>query len=172
MSLVVMGIDPGLANTGWALIECEGSRYRVRSYGCIKTEPGLPLPDRLDAIHSRVRELVEVERPDECAVENVYFSKNVKTAFSTGQARGVAILATAGAGIPVEEYGPGEVKLAVTGNGSAEKSQVAFMVQRLLGISELPKPDHAADALAVAICHANCRGMKRAVAASSDGASR
>ena len=106
---------------------------------------------------------------DECAIENVYFSKNVQTAFATGQARGVAILATAHADIPVEEYGPSEIKQAVTGYGAADKSQVAYMIRTILSLAADPAPDHAADALAIAVCHANGRGVRRATAAARQG---
>lgn len=170
MSLVILGIDPGLANTGWGIVECEGSRMRCRAYGCITTAPADSIPHRLQQIHTELVDLIEREHPDECAIENVYFSKNVRTAFATGQARGVALLATAAAAISIDEYGPGEIKQAVTGYGAAEKGQVSYMVRTILGLGEEPRPDHAADALAVALCHANGRGVKRAVASSDSGA--
>jgi crossover junction endodeoxyribonuclease RuvC len=170
--LVILGIDPGLANTGWAIVECEGDRYRSRSFGCITTASGQPIPARLKCIHDGLVELIERERPDECAVENVYFSKNVQTAFATGQARGVAILATADAAIPVEEYGPSEIKQAVTGYGAADKSQVTYMIRTILRLREDPKPDHAADALAIAVCHANGRGVRKAAARARAGERR
>ena len=172
MSLVVLGIDPGLANTGWAVVECEGSRYRCRDYGCVTSHKGEPVPKRLGKIHASLTAVIERESPDECAVESVYFSTNAKTAFATGQARGVALLATAHAGLPVGEYGPSEIKQAVTGYGSADKDQVKFMVRTILGLEAVPSPDHAADALAVAICHANSRGVYGRVAQERDGAAR
>jgi crossover junction endodeoxyribonuclease RuvC len=162
--LTILGIDPGLANTGWALVECEGSRLTSRSHGCITTSKSDPIPQRLETIHDQLAGLIERERPDEAAIENVYFSKNVQTAFATGQARGVAMLATARAKMPVEEYGPSEIKQAVTGYGAADKGQVGYMIKTILGLDEEPKPDHAADALAVAVCHANGRGVRRATA--------
>ena len=168
MSLVVLGIDPGLANTGWAVVECRGSRMRSRAFGCIRTSKQDPHAERLAAIHASLAELFGREEPDECAIEDVYFSKNARTAFATGQARGVAMLAAAQAGVPVEEYGPGEVKQAVTGYGASDKGQVAYMVRTVLALDSDPKPDHAADALAIAICHANGRGVRRAAASASE----
>lgn len=153
--MIILGIDPGLANTGWGVIETSGSRFRCIAYGCVTTESTLELPDRLARIHESLCGVVERYSPAECAVESVYFSNNAKTAFSTGQARGVAILAARD--MPVGEYGPGEIKLAVVGAGDADKRQVQYMVRVVLGLKDEPKPDHAADALAAAICHANAR---------------
>jgi crossover junction endodeoxyribonuclease RuvC len=155
--LVILGIDPGLANTGWGLVECEGNRFACRGFGCISSSSDEPIARRLERIHRSLVRLIELERPSECAVENVYFSTNVRTAFATGQARGVALLATAGDGLVIEEYGPSEIKQAVTGDGRADKRQIGFMVKTILGLEEEPDSDHAADALAVAICHANSR---------------
>ncbi len=153
--MIILGIDPGLANTGWGVIEAVGSRFRCLAYGCITTEGSTPLPARLSAIHEGLNGIVARYRPAECAVENIYFSNNAKTAFATGQARGVALLAACE--MPVGEYGPGEIKLAVVGAGDADKRQVQYMVRVVLGLAEEPRPDHAADALAAAICHANSR---------------
>jgi len=155
--VVILGIDPGLANTGWGVVEQDGSRFRCIAYGCVETAPGTRLPDRLAEIHDALRAVVDRYQPHSCAIENVYFSINVKTAFATGQARGVALLATRGLSAGTAEYGPGEVKLAVVGTGSAQKKQVQYMVRSILGLAEEPAPDHAADALALAICHANNR---------------
>jgi crossover junction endodeoxyribonuclease RuvC len=163
VSLVILGIDPGLANTGWAILECEGDRMRSRCHGCITTDSKAPVAVRLRQIFEGIGEVVDANDPDECAIEEVYFSNNAKTAFATGQARGVALLACAD--MPVGEYGPGEVKLGVTGYGAAGKEQVTYMVRTMLGLSEDPKPDHAADAIAVAVCHASGRGMREAAAA-------
>ncbi len=158
--LVILGIDPGLSNTGWGIVEQAGSALRCLAYGCIDTSSDAPLSKRLSTIHDELQEVVARYQPTECAVESVYFSTNVKTAFSTGQARGVAILATAGIGTALGEYGPGEIKMAVTGNGSADKHQVQYMVRTILGLRLDPEPEHAADALAVAICHAHSRGAR------------
>lgn len=170
--MIILGIDPGLANTGWGLIEVEGNRFRCLGYGCISTTRVRELPERLKSVHDGLAALIALHSPDEAALENIYFSANVRTAMATGQARGAALVAVAGSGVPVGEYGPGEIKLAVTGNGSADKRQVTYMVRVLLGLAEDPKPDHAADALAVAICHANNRVARARARASQAGVSR
>ncbi len=155
--MIILGIDPGLANTGWGVVEHVGSRFRCIAYGCITTSPGEPLPKRLSAIHEQLRAVIARYAPQASAVESVYFGTNAKTAFATGQARGVAVLATADAGLALGEYGPGEIKMAVVGSGSADKGQVQYMVRTILGLDGDPEPDHAADALAAAICHAHSR---------------
>jgi len=153
--VIVLGIDPGLKNTGWGVIEQQGSRMRCLAYGCIATGADIPTAERLSSIHNGITAVIDRYRPSEAAVENVYFSNNAKTAFATGQARGVALLAAAA--LTVGEYGPGEIKLAVVGTGGAEKRQVQYMVKAILGLAAEPHPDHAADALAAAICHVNMR---------------
>jgi crossover junction endodeoxyribonuclease RuvC len=153
--LIVLGIDPGTAMTGYGLVERTGSRLRAVDYGCLETPAGMPLPERLLLIQDGLIDLVETHRPDLVAVERLFFNKNVQTAFAVGQARGVALLTAARYGLPVHEYGPHEVKLAVTGHGRAEKLQVQRMVQVVLGLAVLPRPDDAADALAIAICLAH-----------------
>lgn len=158
--MIILGIDPGLANTGWGVIATRGSRQRCLAYGCITTSTESPLPERLARIYREITRVILRYRPDECAVETVYFGSNAKSAFATGQARGVAILAMADAELALGEYSPVQVKNTVTGTGSAEKCQVAYMVRVLLQLDEEPAPDHAADALAVAICHAHMRGMR------------
>lgn len=159
--MIVLGIDPGLANTGWGVIEQRGSRLVCLAYGCVTTDARRPTAERLRDIHGGVVAVIERYRPDECAVESVYFGQNASTAFATGQARGVALLAAATLG--VGEYGPGEIKMAVVGAGDADKGQVQYMVRAILGLPHIPEPDHAADALAAAICHANCRTSREAV---------
>jgi len=153
--LIVLGIDPGLRNTGWGVVEKVGSRLSCVAYGCITTEPASPAPTRLSVIHSGIGAVIARYRPDEAAVESVYFSNNAQTAFATGQARGVALLAASA--LPVGEYGPGEIKMAVVGTGGADKRQVQYMVRSLLTLERTPEPDHAADALATAICHISSR---------------
>ncbi|MDO8916117.1 MAG: crossover junction endodeoxyribonuclease RuvC [Coriobacteriia bacterium] len=155
--MIILGIDPGLANTGWGVVEVEGNRFRCLGHGCITTASTRETAERLKAVRDQLASLIALYSPLEAALENVYFSTNVRSAMATGQARGAALVAVADAGLPVGEYGPGEIKLAVTGHGSADKRQVTYMVRAVLGMREAPKPDHAADALAVAICHANCR---------------
>jgi crossover junction endodeoxyribonuclease RuvC len=155
--VIILGIDPGMANTGWGLVEVEGSRFRCLGYGCIATHTKDEAPARLKAIKDELARLIAQYRPAEAAVENIYFSSNVRTAMATGQARGAALVAVADAGLPLGEYGPGEIKLAVVGSGSADKRQIAYMMRVILGLDHDPTPDHAADALAAAVCHANHR---------------
>ena len=155
--MIVLGIDPGTAATGYGIVERTGSKLRVIDYGCLETLSTQALPARLLEIHRAVTELIITHKPAHVGVERLFFNRNVQTAFAVGQARGVVLLAAAEHGLPVFEYGPHEVKLAVTGYGRADKMQVQRMVQMVLGMAKLPKPDDAADALAVAICvaHAN-----------------
>jgi crossover junction endodeoxyribonuclease RuvC len=155
--MIVLGIDPGTAATGYGIVEREGSHLRLIDYGCVETLPTQTLPVRLLQIHVAVTELIVTHKPDQIGVERLFFNRNVMTAFAVGQARGVVLLAAAEHGLPVFEYGPHEVKVAVTGYGRADKGQVQRMVQMVLGMSKLPKPDDAADALAVAICLAHAR---------------
>lgn len=153
--MIVLGIDPGTAMTGYGIVERTGSTLRAIDYGCIETTPAWTLPQRLMAIHEVITALIETHRPELVAVERLFFSKNVQTAFAVGQARGAVLLTAAQHGLPVFEYGPQEVKMAVTGYGRAQKAQVQRMVQVVLGMAVLPRPDDAADALAVAICLAH-----------------
>jgi crossover junction endodeoxyribonuclease RuvC len=153
--VIVLGIDPGTAALGYGIVERSGGRLREVDHGCLETSPDLSLPERLLAIHSLVDELIALHQPDLVAVERLFFSKNVQTAFAVGQARGVVLLAAAQHGAAVREATPNEVKSAVAGYGAADKEQVSRMVQLVLGMSERPRPDDAADALAVATWAAN-----------------
>jgi crossover junction endodeoxyribonuclease RuvC len=153
--VIVLGIDPGTAMTGYGIVTREGSRLRAIDYGCLETVPDRSLPERLLLIHEAVTDLLDTHRPAFVGVERLFFNRNVQTAFAVGQARGVVLLAAAQHGLPVLEYGPHEVKTAVTGYGRAPKDQVQRMVQVVLGLDRLPRPDDAADALAVAICLAH-----------------
>jgi crossover junction endodeoxyribonuclease RuvC len=153
--VIVLGIDPGTARTGYGLVTREGGRLRALDYGCLETLADRELPERLLTIHQAVSELIVEHAPQVVGVERLFFNKNVQTAFAVGQARGVVLLAAAQAGVPVYEYGPHEVKMAVTGYGRAPKDQVQRMVQMILGLTVIPTPDDAADALAVAVCLAN-----------------
>ena len=153
--MIVLGIDPGTAITGYGVVERVGSRVRAVDYGCITTPPGMPLPQRLLEIRGAIADLIETRGPSLVAVERLFFNRNVQTAFAVGQARGAILLTAAEHGIPVFEFTPSEVKTAVTGYGRAPKEQVQRMVQVVLGLPELPKPDDAADALAIAICLAH-----------------
>lgn len=158
--MIILGIDPGLANTGWGVIEDAGSRCRAIAYGCISTKPSTPLARRLAVIHDEVAAVIERYRPVECAAESVFFGTNAKSAFATGQARGVALLATSARELEIAEYSPVQIKSVITGSGTADKAQVTYMVRALLGLDHDPRPDHAADALAVAITHSRFRGHR------------
>ena len=150
----VLGIDPGTATTGYGLVRLarDGGLEAV-TFGVILTPPKTPAHERLLMLYRDLKELLSLHHPDSCAVEKLFFQRNVSTAIAVGQARGVVLLAMAEAGIDVAEYTPNEVKQAVVGYGSAQKKQVQEMVRTLLGLSEIPKPDDAADALAIAITH-------------------
>jgi crossover junction endodeoxyribonuclease RuvC len=153
--LIVLGIDPGTAALGYGIVERTGSRLRLVDAGCLSTPASWALPQRLLAVHALVAEQIELHRPDVVAVERLFFSKNAQTAFAVGQARGVVLLAAAQAEVPVREATPNEVKIAVTGFGAADKEQVGRMVAVVLGLDAAPRPDDAADAVAVAIWAAN-----------------
>lgn len=158
--MIILGIDPGLANTGWGLVQRSGPRCRALAYGCISTRAGEPLARRLKTIHDEIQAVIVRYAPTECAVESVFFGTNAKSAFATGQARGVALLATADAELVLAEYSPVQIKSVVVGSGTADKKQVTYMVRTLLMLDHDPKPDHAADALAVAITHATMRDRR------------
>jgi crossover junction endodeoxyribonuclease RuvC len=151
--LRILGIDPGTAITGYGVVEGDGDGLSLGAYGAIKTPSNKPLPQRLQQIYRELRALIAELAPDSAAVEELFFSKNARTALAVGHARGVALLALTDAGLPIQEYKPAEVKQAVAGYGNAPKDQVQGMVQLLLGLDQIPRPDDAADALAVAICH-------------------
>ena len=151
----ILGIDPGLAIIGYAIIDKEGNTLLPRDYGCIRTATGEPMAERLLKAYNQIHSLVEKWQPDFMAVEQLFFNRNVTNAFSVGQARGVCVLAAAQAGCAVVEYTPLQVKQSVVGNGRAAKQQVAVMVKALLNLGEIPRPDDVTDALAVAICHCN-----------------
>ncbi len=163
--MIVLGIDPGTADTGYGVVESSGSRLRVLAQGVIQTRAGLPLELRLADIHGRIAELLDDHQPDALAIEQLYFGVNVRTAFAVGQARGVVLLAAGQRGIPSNSYTPQQVKGAVCGHGAAGKDQVSRMVTRLLGLSSPPARDHTSDALAVAICHLNRAPLAQAVSA-------
>lgn len=170
--MIVLGIDPGTAAMGYGIVERQGGSLRAVDYGCFETSPDTALPERLLAIHAEVAELIETHRPDMLAVERLFFSRNAQSAFGVGQARGVVLLAAAEAGVLVREATPNEIKVGVTGYGSAGKDQVARMVAVILRLPEVPTPDDAADALAAAISIANSErtGDRANVAAGSRAA--
>ncbi len=161
--MLVLGIDPGTASTGYGLVRGVGSRLHAVEEGVIETRAGVPLERRLADIHDRVGELLDRHQPEALAIEELYFGANVRTAFAVGHARGVVLLAAGQRGVPTRSYTPQQVKGAVCGNGRAAKDQVGRMVARLLGLAAVPTPDHAADALAVAICDLNRAPLARAV---------
>lgn len=158
--MVILGIDPGLAHTGWGVVETRGSVCRARAYGCVATKAHEAIDVRLGRIYDEVHNVIERYGPTELAIENVYFGENVKSAVATAQARGVAIVACAKAGLSVGEYTPMQIKQAVVGTGAADKHQVMYMVRNILALDHEPHPDHAADALAAAVCHANLTRTK------------
>ena len=162
--MIVLGIDPGLANTGYGVVERRGGRLMALDGGVIQTAAGAPPEQRLAEIHAAVDALMGAHEPDALALEELYFGQNVRTAFAVGQARGVVMLAAGQHGIACTGYTPQQVKGAVCGSGRAQKDQVARMVQALLALPEEPRPDHAADALAVAVCHVNCAPLTQALA--------
>jgi crossover junction endodeoxyribonuclease RuvC len=159
---VVMGIDPGAANLGFGIVRVEGNRMVALDGGVVETPAGVPIERRLERIHSSLSELIAWHEPDAMAIEDVYFGKNVRTAMAVGQASGVAMLSAAQRGVGCFAYTPQAIKMAVCGSGAAGKKQVQRMVGTLLGLPEPPAPDHAADALAVAICHGGGTGHRRA----------
>jgi crossover junction endodeoxyribonuclease RuvC len=154
--MLVIGLDPGTAITGYGIIdELPDRSLRLLAHGTIRTSSAMDTDQRLQVLHEKLTEILESYQPQCAAVEKLYFQRNVRTALQVGQARGVIMLALSQGSIPVYEYNPMDVKLAVTGYGMAEKGQVQQMVKALLNLHEIPKPDDAADALAIAICHAH-----------------
>ena len=154
-SRIILGIDPGVAIVGYAVVEARGDALRMIACDVIRTPTGLPLAYRLQHIYHQLGEVLTSYHPQEAAMEELFFVRNVSTAIAVGQARGVALLALANSGLSIAEYTPNEVKLAVTGYGAAKKEQVGEMVRILLHLKAVPRPDDAADAAAIAICHAH-----------------
>lgn len=151
----ILGIDPGTSRVGFGLIEKEGSKICMLDYGCIETEPKIPQEQKLFEIYRDLTQLLIETKPDIIALEKIFFFKNAKTVIAVSQARGVILLATRQANIPITEYTPLQIKMAIADHGRAEKSQIQKMLVTWLNLSEIPEPDDAADALAVAVCHAN-----------------
>lgn len=156
----ILGIDPGIATTGFGVIEVNSGRLSKIEVGTIETKPGIALSERLGMINAALAELIRRLHPSAMAVEELFFSSNAKTAFVVGQARGVILLTGHQCGLSIVGYTPLQVKMAVCGYGRADKRQVQDMVKRLLGLASLPRPDDAADALAIAICHAHSYRLK------------
>ena len=157
----ILGIDPGIGRTGWGVIEVDGSRFKVYSYGCVETLVNDELSNRLFALYDEICNIIDEYKPDELSIEDLFFNTNAKTALIVGQARGVVLLAAAQKGLPIAVYTPLQVKMALTGYGRAEKNQVGQMVKTLLHLSSIPKPDDTADALAIALTHSFSRKMKK-----------
>lgn len=162
--MIILGIDPGYAITGFGVIDYRNHQFRCLDYGVISTRAKTPFEQRLLRIDHGLAHLVERWQPESVVVEELFFHRNTTTAIGTAQARGVALLCGARASVPVYEYTPAQVKLAVVGYGKAQKAQVQQMVKVLLNLREMPKPDDAADALAVAICHAHSGNRSSALA--------
>jgi crossover junction endodeoxyribonuclease RuvC len=160
--MLVIGIDPGTAATGYGLVrEADDGSLQAIEHGVIVTSADLPMQDRLAKLYNELQDLLVLHQPDYSAVEKLFFQRNVRTAISVGQARGVVMLTLAQAQVNVAEYAPVEIKQAVAGYGGADKRQVSLMVSKLLNLEEVPKPDDAADALAIAICHCHSARMRQ-----------
>jgi crossover junction endodeoxyribonuclease RuvC len=159
--MLAIGIDPGTAITGYGVVrELEDGSLKVVDYGVIQTSAEHAMPDRLVKLYQELKQIVDLHSPQSGAVEKLFFARNVRTALSVGQARGIALLALAESGVSIAEYSPNEIKQAVVGYGGAEKIQVQMMVKALLDLEQVPQPDDAADALAVAICHLHSARMR------------
>lgn len=159
--MIIFGIDPGLAHTGWGVIETRGSLCRARAYGCIVTKSDTTLERRLKTIHDEILEAIHKYSPSALAIEKIFFGENSRSALATAHARGAAMVACAEAGVELGEYTPMQIKQAVVGTGAADKRQVIYMVRNILNLDHEPRPDHAADALAAAICHAHLTRTQR-----------
>jgi len=151
----ILGIDPGIAIVGYGVVDKEGNRYKTIAYDAVTTKAHTPLEDRLQKVYDGVCEIIKEYKPDAMSIEELFFNNNAKTALTVGQARGVIILAAVQNHIPVYEYTPLQVKQALTGYGRASKTQIQQMMKSMLGLTEVPKPDDVADALAIAVCHGN-----------------
>lgn len=150
----ILGIDPGIGRMGWGIVEVQSGKCKAQGFGCIETEPNSDLPGRLYALHDEVCRIIDEYKPEVLAIEDLFFSKNVKTAFAVGQARGVVLLAASQKNLSVAVYTPQQVKSAVAGYGKADKKQVGQMVKLTLKLPTVPTPDDTADALAIALTHA------------------
>jgi crossover junction endodeoxyribonuclease RuvC len=157
----IIGIDPGIGRTGWGVVSIQRSAFSVQQFGCIETEKDVSIEKRLQTLYERIVSIIEVEKPETLAIEELFFNTNAKTAMVVGQARGVVLLAAANHQLPIAVYTPLQVKIAVTGYGRAEKMQVGQMVKTLLHLDAIPKPDDTADALAIALTHAFSYKLKK-----------
>lgn len=166
--MVILGIDPGTATTGYGILESGKNKLGMIDYGCILTPAKMDMPERLNLVAEGLKKIITKYKPHALAVEELFFFKNAKTAISVGQARGVVLYIGKNARLEVFEYTPLQVKQAVVGYGRAEKKQIQGMVKMILGLGSIPKPDDAADALAVAICCANSMGLDKKIAQSKN----
>ena len=157
----ILGIDPGIGRLGWGVVEKDGQKITPIDFGCITTDSKKETPTRLLEIHTQILDVIKTHKPDELAIEELFFNTNAKTAFVVGQARGVILLIAAQNNLPHAIYTPLQVKVALTGYGRAEKQQVGIMVKSILKLSTVPTPDDTADALAIAITHAFSSKLKR-----------
>lgn len=154
----ILGIDPGYAILGYGIIDMKGNHFSVCGYGAITTDASMDMPDRLKHLYTELMNIIQEYEPDQVSIEELFFNTNNKTAILVGQARGVIILACANSGLEISEYTPLQIKQGLVGYGRAEKKQVQTMVKAILNLSEIPKPDDTADALAAAICHGHSAG--------------
>jgi crossover junction endodeoxyribonuclease RuvC len=161
--MIILGLDPGTATTGFGIINSEQNELTLLDYGCITTEKTLTLAERLNQISKDLEEIIREWKPNSIAIEEIFFSKNIKTAMSVAHARGVLMQRLASNGYEINEYKPQQIKESVCGYGKAEKKQVQKMVQMILKMDQLPRPDDAADALATAICHAGNAALKNQI---------
>lgn len=159
--MIILGIDPGYAIVGVGVVEYIGNKFRTLEYNAITTPAGMPTVKRLQKIYQEMNMYIDKYNPDAMAIEELFFNSNQKTAINVAQARGVLLVAAANRGIPINEYTPLQVKQSVTGYGRADKKQIQQMVKMMLGLNVIPKPDDAADALAIAICHAHSNKMNK-----------
>jgi len=160
----ILGVDPGIARTGWGVIELISNKYKARDYGCIETRSNDSIEKRLQKIYQELSVIIKTHTPQALAIEELFFNTNAKTALIVGQARGIALLAAAQKKISVSVYTPLQVKIALTGYGRAEKNQIGQMVKTILHLSNIPKPDDTADALAIALTYAFSNGIKSHIA--------
>lgn len=165
--MIALGIDPGTALCGFGIVRAQDDEYQLVTCGAISTPAKTPLDQRLLIIHAELTKLVRKHKPDQVAIEKLFFARNITTAIAVGHARGVAMLAVAQAHIPLYEYTPNEIKQAVSGYGGADKHQMQQMVRMLLHLNEVPKPDDAADAVAIAICHLQSARLREMINAQS-----
>jgi crossover junction endodeoxyribonuclease RuvC len=156
----IIGIDPGTLVTGWGIVDKNGSELTFVCGGCIRNKSSAELPARFSRIHRELRKIFQAYQPDQMAVEGLFYCKNVKTAIKLGEARGIAMLVAEESGAKVFEYAPRRIKQAVIGRGAGQKGQVQYMIRTILNMEELPQPHDAADALAIAVCHAFSVGKK------------